>query len=210
MARARRLFAPLLIRAGRSVGLARLMKRFWFRRLLGDEGRAQAWRALGARIDPGARLGANVWLGRHPRNVSIGAGCKLGGHVTIESAGTTTIGRNTILNDSDLLTTTHDIDHPGFKVQPLSVTIGEYAWLPRKIIVLPGVRIGDYAVIGTGSVVAGDIPDYGVAVGNPATVVKERARIDYRYVPADISRTSNELARRGAGHGRGESFSERH
>lgn len=202
MGRARGLFAGALIGAGRLVGLARLMKRFWFRRLLGGPARVAAWRALGAQIDDGAMLGAGVWLGRHPRNVTIGAGCKLGGRVTIESAGAASIGRNTIINDSDLLTTTHDIDHPGFKVRPLSVTIGEYAWLPRKIIVLPGVRIGDFAVIGTGSVVSADVPDYGVAVGNPASVVKERARIDYRYVPADISRASNELARRGAGHSR--------
>lgn len=179
-----------------------MMRRFWFRSLLGADGRVAGWRALGAHIEDGALLGAGVWLGRHPRNVTIASGCKLGGRVTVESAGEARIGANTIINDSDLLTTTHDIDHPGFKVRPLSVTIGCYAWLPRKVIVLPGVKIGDYAVIGTGSVVASDVPDYGVAVGNPAQVVKERARIDYRYNPADISLSSVELARRGAGHGR--------
>ena len=65
----------------------------------------------------------------------------------------------------------------------------------------PGVRIGDYAVIGTGSVVTGDIPDYAVAAGNPARVIKERAQVDYRYVPADVSREAMEtwLAKREAG-----------
>jgi acetyltransferase-like isoleucine patch superfamily enzyme len=49
------------------------------------------------------------------------------------------------------------------------------------------VTIGNYAVIGTGAVVASDIPDYGIAVGNPARVVKERARIEYTYVPSVMS-----------------------
>lgn len=52
------------------------------------------------------------------------------------------------------------------------------------IIVLPGVTIGNYAVIGTGALVSNDVPDYGVAVGNPAKVVKERARIKYTYIPS--------------------------
>ena len=51
----------------------------------------------------------------------------------------------------------------------------------RHIRVLPGGRIGRCAVIGTGSVVTSDVPEYGVAAGNPATVVKERARVDYVY-----------------------------
>ena len=101
----------------------------------------------------------------------------------IESYGEVSIGRNVIINDSDLFTTQHDVNDPRFKAEVRSISIGDYAWLPRKVIVLPGVRIGSYAVIGTGSVVSGDVPDYGVAVGNPARVVKERARIRYTYVP---------------------------
>ena len=46
------------------------------------------------------------------------------------------------------------------------------AWIGARVNILPGVTIGENAIIGTGSVVTKDIPDNAVAVGNPARVVK--------------------------------------
>jgi maltose O-acetyltransferase len=106
----------------------------------------------------------------------------------IESFAEVRIGRNVLMNDADIYSAQHDINHPRFAAQRRPVTIGDYAWLPHKIILLPGVRIGNYAVVGTGSVVSRDVPDYAVAVGNPARVVKERARIRYTYVPSSVQR----------------------
>jgi acetyltransferase-like isoleucine patch superfamily enzyme len=54
------------------------------------------------------------------------------------------------------------------------IHIGREAWLGYGCIVTDGVTIGDGAVIGAGSVVTRDVPDYAVAVGNPARVVKHR------------------------------------
>jgi acetyltransferase-like isoleucine patch superfamily enzyme len=54
------------------------------------------------------------------------------------------------------------------------VTVGKHAWIGGKSIILPGVTIGEGAVIGAGSVVTKDIPPYTVAVGNPAKVIKNR------------------------------------
>ncbi len=54
------------------------------------------------------------------------------------------------------------------------VQIGKYVWIGARAIILPGVRIGDGAIIGAGAVVAKNIPDCAVAVGNPAQVVKYR------------------------------------
>lgn len=53
------------------------------------------------------------------------------------------------------------------------VVIGKNVWIGGKCIILPGVTIGDNAVIGAGSVVTKDIPANVVAVGNPCKVVKE-------------------------------------
>ena len=54
-----------------------------------------------------------------------------------------------------------------------SVTIGDGSWLGYGVVVLPGASIGKHVVIGANSVVpAGEIPDYSVAVGSPARVVK--------------------------------------
>lgn len=54
------------------------------------------------------------------------------------------------------------------------VHIGNDVWLGRRVMIMPGVTIGDGCVIGAGAVVAKDIPPYSVAVGNPARVVKIR------------------------------------
>ena len=126
---------------------------------------------------------------RVPSQVSIGAGSKLGGRVWIDSWGEVSIGSNVIMDgDIDLLTTQHFVDHPRFKGERRFVAIGDYVWLPLKVIVLPGVTIGDYAVVGTGSVVTTDVAPYNVVAGNPARVIKERARIDYQYIPSAVGR----------------------
>jgi virginiamycin A acetyltransferase len=53
-------------------------------------------------------------------------------------------------------------------------TVGNDVWIGREAVVLPGVTIGDGAVIGARSVVAGDVPPYAVVVGNPARQVRRR------------------------------------
>lgn len=54
------------------------------------------------------------------------------------------------------------------------VRIERGAWLGANVTVVPGVTIGRGAVIGAGSVVTKDVPEYAVAVGNPARVIKYR------------------------------------
>lgn len=61
------------------------------------------------------------------------------------------------------------------------LVIGNDVWVGRNAIILPSVcRIGDGAVIGAGTVVTTDVPDYAVVVGNPGRVVK------YRFTEATI------------------------
>jgi acetyltransferase-like isoleucine patch superfamily enzyme len=56
------------------------------------------------------------------------------------------------------------------------IVIGEDCWLGANVIVLPGVTIGRGTTIGAGSVVTKDIPEFVVAVGNPARVLKKVER----------------------------------
>jgi len=56
------------------------------------------------------------------------------------------------------------------------VTIGRETWLGQNVVVLPGVTIGKHCVIGANSVVNSSIPDYCVAVGAPARVVRQYNR----------------------------------
>jgi phosphonate metabolism protein (transferase hexapeptide repeat family) len=65
------------------------------------------------------------------------------------------------------------------------VTIGPDVWIGHGAILLPGVSVGTGAVIGAGAVVTKDVPDYAIAAGNPARLI--RARVS-EYVAAALKR----------------------
>lgn len=54
------------------------------------------------------------------------------------------------------------------------VIIGNDVWIGSRVIILPGVTIGDGAIIGAGSVVTKDVPPYSIFAGNPAKFIRER------------------------------------
>ena len=77
-----------------------------------------------------------------------------------------------------ILTPMHPLDAELRRKQEYGkpVSIGADVWVGAGALILPGVRIGDAAVIGAGSVVTRDIPGGVLAVGNPCRVVREIAR----------------------------------
>ena len=61
------------------------------------------------------------------------------------------------------------------KLEDLALTkIGNDVWIGRSAIVLSGTSIGNGAVIGAGSVVTKDVPDYAIVAGNPAKLIRYR------------------------------------
>jgi len=54
------------------------------------------------------------------------------------------------------------------------IEIGDFVWVGGRVMIMPGVKIGEGAIIGGGSVVRGEVPPYAIAFGNPAKVVKYR------------------------------------
>ncbi len=54
------------------------------------------------------------------------------------------------------------------------MVIGNDVWIGREAVLMPGVTIGDGAIIGTRAQVTKDVPDYAVVAGNPAAIVKMR------------------------------------
>jgi acetyltransferase-like isoleucine patch superfamily enzyme len=68
-------------------------------------------------------------------------------------------------------------DRSGSRVEadpiPAPITIGSNTWITAGSVILPGARIGDDAVVGTGSVVDGEVPPGATAFGNPYRVVKK-------------------------------------
>jgi virginiamycin A acetyltransferase len=58
--------------------------------------------------------------------------------------------------------------------------IGNDVWVGREAVIMPGVKVGDGAIIGTRAFVTTDVPSYGVVSGNPARLIKRR------YEPEEI------------------------
>lgn len=109
--------------------------------------------------------GKNIHLGKA---VFINAGCKFQDQGGIFIGDNTLIGHNTVI-----ATLNHGMlpDERGNLI-PSPVHIGKGVWIGSSSVILPGVTIGDNAVIGAGSVVTKDIPADMIAVGSPARVIK--------------------------------------
>ena len=63
-----------------------------------------------------------------------------------------------------------------------SVKIGTGTWIGNNVMILPGVTIGKYCVIGGSSVVTKNIPSYSLAVGTPAKVVRQISKEDILHL----------------------------
>ena len=111
----------------------------------------------GKQISVGRRFFANFNLTvLDEAQVTIGDDCFIGPNVSIYTAchSTDPVERNTRREWAE------------------PVTIGDNVWIGGSVTILPGVSIGNNVTIGAGSVVAKDIPDNVVAVGNPCKVIK--------------------------------------
>lgn len=111
--------------------------------------------------------------------VFIGDNCYSRENLTIIGGGDVTIGSGCLFaKNVSIESSNHGMDPESniyYMDQPLilgNVEIGEGCWLGEDVIILPGKKIGKKCVIGAGSVVSHDIPDYSIAVGNPAKVIK--------------------------------------
>ena len=61
-----------------------------------------------------------------------------------------------------------------YKDKTYSIVICDDVWIGSNVIILPNINIGKGSIIGAGSVVTKNIPEYSVAVGVPARVIKNR------------------------------------
>ena len=111
--------------------------------------------------------------------IRIGKRCLLNMRECIMAGCDVTIGDDVIMaSDCVILSENHGMnpeDSTPYMDQVLDskpTSIGDGCWLGARVIVMPGVNIGKRCIIGGGAIVTSDIPDYSIAVGSPAKVIK--------------------------------------
>jgi len=133
-----------------------------------------------AQVRHGARIGRDCILGKGVYidfEVTIGQRCKLQNGVYVYHGATVEDGvflgpGVMLLNDKHPRAINPDgtfKSDADWQVSPTHV--GQGAGIGARTVILPGVRVGQWAIVGAGAVVTRDIPDYGLAYGNPARLV---------------------------------------
>ncbi len=114
------------------------------------------------------------------RGVNIGKGVYIGHEVMFDRVFTDHIyiGDNTSVGDRTIITAHANIpsDTPLKKLYPRSIAktvIGKGVWIMPNVTIIPGITVGDEAVIATGSVVTKDVPPRTLVAGVPAKIIKD-------------------------------------
>ena len=130
-------------------------------------------RLIGKQVDRSFRMfppfytdfGKNITIGK---GVFINSGCHFQDQGGIEIGDGALIGHNVVL-----ATINHDLNpKENRKNHYAAIKIGAHVWIGSNATVLPGVTIGDYAVVAAGAVVTRDVPAMTVVGGVPAKVLK--------------------------------------
>ena len=161
----RRLYYGFGIKLKSSVQSHRAQKiRYWLgRRFVENCGKE-------VNFEHGARFNPELSIGDYS---GIGVNCLVSGR--------TYIGNHVMMGPDCIMYSyshAHDridipMDQQGFE-EPTPIHIGDDVWIGARVIVLPGVNIGSHCIIGAGSVVTKDVPDYAIVGGVPAKVIRYR------------------------------------
>lgn len=130
-------------------------------------------RLIGKKVDDSFRMfppfytdfGKNITIGK---DVFINSGCHFQDQGGIQIGDGALIGHNVVL-----ATINHDLNpEENRKNHYAPITIGAHVWIGSNATILPGVTLGDHAVVAAGAVVTQDVPPRTVVGGVPAKVLK--------------------------------------
>lgn len=137
------------------------------------------------RLGKNVVINSNCWIqticshAGAPPVLEIHDDASIGMNATISAARRIEIGKHVLLGRNVFITDhNHEFRDVKLPVQnqgittPAEVSIGEETWIGQNAVILPGAKIGRHCVIGANSVVTGSIPDFCVAAGAPARVIR--------------------------------------
>ena len=119
---------------------------------------------------------------RNPKGLIIEDGVSIGPKVLLDARCGLTIRKNAVIAyDTIIWTLNHDYNDIHFCGKGAPVEIGAYAWVCSRSIILPGITIGEGAVVASGAIVTKDVEPWTVVAGVPAQKIADRVRKDYQY-----------------------------
>ena len=145
--------------------------------------RATYWRVFMSSLGEGTKISHQVEV-KGSNRISIGSNSHITDHVILNGKGGIKIGDDVLIGYQSIIMTsmrnfnnrTVPVRLQGSQLKP--VEIGNDVWIGARVMILPGVKIGNGAVIGSGAVVTKDVPDFNIVAGVPAKVVGVRGVIE--------------------------------
>jgi putative colanic acid biosynthesis acetyltransferase WcaF len=117
-------------------------------------------------------LGVEMWTGWR---LKMGARSTIGQRCYIDArAGIRLDSDAGVSREACLLTATHVPDDPDFAGTLAPIHLERHAWIGMRALLLPGVRIGEGAIVAAGAVVTRDVEPYTIVAGNPAKPLRKR------------------------------------
>lgn len=115
-----------------------------------------------SRVVGDVKIGKDVWV-----SFATSGGCYVQGHNGV------IIGDGTIIAAGvKIISANHAPQEINKWLPAPPIVIGQNVWVGANAVILPGVQVGEKAVIGAAAVVTKSIPDRAIAVGNPARIIK--------------------------------------
>lgn len=110
-------------------------------------------------------------------NFRIGNNSVINQKCRLDNRGGIRIGDNVSISaEVTILTADHNVDSALCEGRVRGVTIGDYVFIGTRAMLLPGVRVGEGAVIAAGAIVTRDVEDYLIVAGVPARPIRKRPR----------------------------------
>jgi len=117
-----------------------------------------------------------LWYGDVIGNVKIGRHCFVSRDTVLDPTAHIIIGDGVVIGPQVLfLTATHDISGPTRRAgsnRAAPITVGNGVWIGARATILPGVHIGDGAVLGAATLVTRDVPANAIVGGVPARILR--------------------------------------
>jgi|SRR5579859_1456530 len=146
---------------------------------VGPRTRAQIYRMYGVAIGQGTLIMGPlrfVWYGDVARKLKLGRQCFISRDIVMDATADIVVGDGVVIGPEVMfMTATHELAGPARRAganRSAPIHVGNGAWIGTRVTLLPGVSVGQGAVLAAGCVVVRDIPPNVVAGGVPARVLR--------------------------------------